>query len=133
MTLDSLRSALADIIAITQRTFVNFGDHECAQRSAALSYYALFAMFPLMLLTISTVGFMLEAGIPLTVDAQAVVLKAVEQTLPQAEELVEHIVTATRRTRGGTGLIGLIILAWSEQALLAGWSLVGFWLPVAGC
>jgi uncharacterized BrkB/YihY/UPF0761 family membrane protein len=96
MTLDSLRSALADIVTITQRAFVNFEDHECAQRSAALSYYALFAMFLLMLLAISTVGFVLEAGIPLAVHAQAVALKAVEQTLPQAEELVEHILSQTR-------------------------------------
>jgi membrane protein len=58
---------------------------------------------------------MLEAGIPLAVDAQAVTLQAVDQALPQAKELVEDILVATRRTRGGTGLIGLIILAWSAS------------------
>jgi membrane protein len=72
-------------------------------------------MFPLMLLAISSVGFMLEAGIPIAIDAQSVVLKAVDQTLPQAGELVEHILITTRRTRGGTGLLGLLILVWSAS------------------
>jgi membrane protein len=115
MTLESLRLALADIVTVTRRAFVDFGNHECAQRSAALAYYALFSMFPLLLLTISLLGFMLEAGVPMAVDGQAVVLRAVEQTLPQAKDLVEQIIVNTRRARGGTGLIGLIVLAWSAS------------------
>jgi membrane protein len=115
MTLESLRLAFADIITVTRRAFVNFGDHECAQRSAALAYYALFSMFPLLLLTISLLGFMLEAGVPMALDGQTVVLRAVEQALPQARDLVEQIMVNTRRARGGTGLIGLIVLAWSAS------------------
>jgi membrane protein len=115
MTLESLRLAFADIVTVTRRAFVNFGNHECAQRSAALAYYALFSMFPLVLLTISLLGFMLEAGVPIALDAQTVVLRAVEQALPQAKDLVEQIIVNTRRARGGTGLIGLIVLAWSAS------------------
>lgn len=115
MTLHSLRLALADIVTITRRAFVNFGTHECAQRSAALAYYAMFAIFPLLLLCISLLGFLLEAGVPMAVDAQTAVLQGVEQTLPQAKELVENILKETRRSRGETGLIGLIVLAWSAS------------------
>jgi membrane protein len=86
-----------------------------AQRSAALAYYALFSMFPLLLLTISLLGFMLEAGVPMAIDAQTIVLQAVDQTFPQANETVEQILVTTRRTRGGTGLVGLIVLAWSAS------------------
>ena len=78
MTLESFRLALADIVAISQRAFTQFGHHECAQRSAALAYYALFSLFPLLLLAISTIGFMLEAGVPLAIDAQSLVLQASE-------------------------------------------------------
>lgn len=112
---DSLRLALADITFITRRAIVAFGDDEIAQRSAALAYYALFSMFPLLLLTISLLGFMLEAGVPLAMDAQTIVLQAAQQTLPQARDLVERIIVTTRRTRGGTGLVGLIVLAWSAS------------------
>jgi membrane protein len=115
MTLDSLRRALADIVTVTTRAFVNFGIHECAQRSAALAYYALFSIFPLLLLTISILGFMLEAGVPVAVDAQTLVFDAVDRTLPQAKELVEQIVLTTRRNRGGLGFVGLIVLAWSAS------------------
>ena len=115
MTLDSLRLALADIVIVTRRALLQFGEDGMAQRSAALAYYAFFSVFPLLLLAISLLGFMLEAGVPLAVDAQTAALQAVEQTLPEAKELVERAVTTTRTTRGGTGLIGLIVLAWSAS------------------
>jgi membrane protein len=115
MTLDSLRLAVLDIMAVTRRAFATFGLHECTQRSAALAYYAFFSMFPLLLLSISILGFMLEAGVPLAVDAQTVVFDAVNRTLPQAQDLVEQIVLTTRRSRGGTGLVGLIVLAWAAS------------------
>jgi membrane protein len=117
MTLRSLRLALADILRVTRDAFAHFGDHECAQRGAALAYYAMFSMFPLLLLLISLLGFLLEAGVPLAVDAQTAVLQAVEQTLPQAKDLVENIIMTTRRARGGTGLVGLIVLAWSASSI----------------
>jgi membrane protein len=117
MTLNSLRLALGDIITITRRAFVNFGEHECGQRSAALVYYALFSMFPLLLLSISLLGFLLEAGVPVALDAQTVVFQAVEQTLPQARSMVESILLTTRRARGSTSLVGLVVLAWSASNL----------------
>jgi len=115
ITFNSLRLAMADIITITRRAFVNFGEHQCAQRSAALVYYALFSMFPLLLLSVSFLGFLLEAGVPIAIDAQTVVLQAVEQTLPQAKDMVESILMTTRKARGGTSLMGLIGLAWSAS------------------
>lgn len=114
-TLDSLRLAAADIVLVTRRAFVEFGKDEMAQRSAALAYYSMFSLFPLLLLAISLIGFMLEAGVPLAVDAQTVVLEGVEQALPEAKDLVEQILAKTRSTRGGTGLVGLIALVWSAS------------------
>jgi membrane protein len=117
VTVDSLRQALADIVLVTRHAFVKFGQDEMAQRSAALAYYACFSIFPLLLLVISLLGFMLEAGVPLALDAQTVVLEAAERTLPEATELIEETLLVTRRTRGGTGLVGLIVLAWSASSI----------------
>jgi membrane protein len=72
-------------------------------------------MFPLLLLLVSLLGFLLEAGVPLAMDAQTAVLQGLEQTLPQATDLVEGIIKTTRSARGGTGLVGLIVLAWSAS------------------
>ena len=115
VTLDSLRQALADIVLVTRRAFVEFGRDEMGQRSAALAYYALFSIFPLLLVAISVLGFMLEASVTAALDAQAVVLEAAGQTLPQATELIEEALLVARRTRGGTGLVGLIVLVWSAS------------------
>jgi membrane protein len=69
----------------------------------------------LLLLSISFLGFMLEAGVPIALDAQTIVLQAVEQALPQAEGLVKDILMQTRNIRGETGLVGLLVLAWSAS------------------
>ena len=119
MNLYAPRQALADVLGITRRALVDFGKHECTRRSAALAYYTLFAVFPLLLLSISVLAFMLEAGVPLAVDAQTAVLQAVEQTMPQTRELVEEIIVVTRRNRGGTSLVGLFVLAWSASNMFA--------------
>jgi membrane protein len=115
MTLHSFKLAFTDIVSVTRRAFVEFGKDEMAQRSAGLAYYAVFSMFPLLLLAISLIGFMLAAGVPLALDAQTIVLQAVQQALPQAQNPVEQILLTTRETRGGTGLVGLIVLAWSAS------------------
>jgi len=115
MTIDSLRQAFADIVSVTRRAFINFGKHECTQRSAALAYYALFSIFPLLLLTISLLGFMLDAGVPFAVDGQTIVLQAVDRTLPQAKDMVSQIIVTISKNRGSTGLMGLLVLAWSAS------------------
>ncbi len=115
MSLNSLRLALTDIIIITRRSFVCFGEHECSQRSAALVYYALFSMFPLLLLSVSLLGLLLDAGVPIAMDAQGVVFEAVEQTLPQATDMVKSILLATRKASGSTSLMSLLVLAWSAS------------------
>jgi membrane protein len=115
MTLKSLQLAIADIVSVTRRAFIEFGQDQMAQRSAALAYYAVFSIFPLLLLAISLIGFMLEFGVPVAMDAQTIVLDGVDQALPEAKELVQQIILTTRRTRGGIGLVGLIVLAWSAS------------------
>ncbi len=117
MSLYSLRLALIDIITITRRSFVNFGEHECTQRSAALAYYALFSIFPLLLLSVSLLGLLLDAGVPIAMDAQGVVFEAVEQTLPEATDMVESILLTTRKASGSTSLVSLIVLVLSASNL----------------
>ena len=47
-------------IPLFKRTFTAFGNDECSRLAASLAYYAVFSIFPLMLLLISVLGFWLR-------------------------------------------------------------------------
>ena len=119
MSLKTLHLALLDIITITRRSFENFTVHQCGQRAAALAYYAFFAIFPLLLMLISVLGFLLEAGWPVATNAQATVLDAVEKAAPDARSLLARSIDAARTARGGAGILSLLMLAWTASNIFA--------------
>lgn len=119
MRLKNFHLALLDILAIARCSFKNFTVHECAQRAAALAYYAFFSVFPLLLMMISVLGFLLEAGWPVATNAQATVLDAVEKVAPDARSLLARSIDAARTARGSAGLLSLLMLAWTASNMFA--------------
>ncbi len=113
----SLHPALRDAFQVTRCALSAFGDDNGPRLAAALAYYTLFALFPLLLLLISLIGFLLEAGWPVAVDAQEYVFNLVRQALPQAQELVINSVKAVQAARGRMGIVGLAVLLWSASNL----------------
>jgi membrane protein len=119
MNLQYVRLAVTDLVTITRLSFDNFAVHECGQRAAALAYYAFFSIFPLLLMMISIMGFLLEAGWPAATNAQATVLDAVEKITPDARSLLARSIDAARTARGGTGILSLLMLAWTASNIFA--------------
>ncbi len=119
MNLQYLRLAVDDLLTISRRSLNNFAAHECGQRAAALAYYAFFSIFPLLLMMISIMGFLLEAGWPAATNAQATVLDAVEKAAPEARGLLARSIDAARTARGGTGILSLLMLTWTSSNIFA--------------
>lgn len=88
----------------------NFGLARGAEAAASLSYYALFSLFPLLLVLISVVGFVLKSD-----QAYQVTLDFIVQVLPNAEELIERNFQEVLNRRGAIGLIGLVGAIWSAS------------------
>lgn len=77
--------------------------------AAAVTYYGFLSLFPMLLLGLSILGYIL-AGDP---DRQLKVFQSITSSLPGVgDEIVENLRTVMEH-RGGAGLIGLIGLAFS--------------------
>ncbi len=76
-----------------------------------MSFYAVFSLFPLLLLLIAVGSKVLE-----TADAQERLLGVVLRLVPVSRELVRQNVMAVVRVRGAVGGIGVVSLIWAATS-----------------
>ncbi|MFH1689635.1 MAG: YihY/virulence factor BrkB family protein [Candidatus Eisenbacteria bacterium] len=96
---------------ILRTAFLRLGCERGPEAAASMSFYAVFSMFPLLLLLIAVGSRVLE-----TADAQERLLEAVLRFLPVSRELVRQNVTAVVRVRGTVGGIGVAGLLWAATS-----------------
>lgn len=83
------------------------GDDLVGPRSASLAFYAFLSLFPLLLLGLSVLGFVLD-------DAQVRDWsQRIGETIPGLEELVGNNLGVLVRNRAGIGILGLVTLLWA--------------------
>lgn len=100
------------VFSILLDAFTAFSADSMSLLAASLSYYALLALFPLLLLLIVTASPFLAQG-----DVLARVLAYVEQTLPGASEEIERVLVQVLDARGPATIIGILALLWSASSL----------------
>lgn len=91
--------------------FKHFGNVRGAEASATLSYYALFSIFPLILLVIAAGGHILERRM-----GQEQLIETVVTIFPVAQDMIRRNVTQVLSSRGSISVLGLLTLAWSATA-----------------
>jgi membrane protein len=96
--------------AVTDR----YGADSGGYLAAGIAYYAFLSLFPLMLLGLSVMGFVL-AGRP---ELQAEVAEEITQAVPGLEGLIGDNLDALIATRAGAGLIGLVALLWTGTGVV---------------
>ncbi len=97
-------------LEIVRRTIKNFTLARGSEAAASLAYYALFALFPLLLVLTSIAGFILKSE-----DSYKAVLNFVFEILPNAKPIVERNLQVILNLRGTIGAIGLIGAVWSAS------------------
>lgn len=97
-------------IEIIRVTLKNFTLARGSEAAASLAYYALFSLFPLLLILVSVAGFVLKRE-----DAYQAVLTLVFQALPNAEPLIERNLQVILNRRGTIGVIGVLGAIWSAS------------------
>ena len=96
---------------LVKHSVLGFRDDNCPQMAAAISYYVLFSLFPLVILSISVLGFVLQDN-----DIERNLIDELTGLLPVDAEGAEGVEDAVREltgaSRGVLGLLGLAGLAW---------------------
>ena len=95
------------------RVVKEFGEDNCSQMAAAISYYVLFSLFPLLIFSMGIVGVVLQDS-----ALQEDLIDAILKNIPFSEDEGRNDVTDAVRGVAGVGsgvlgLFGLLGMAWS--------------------
>jgi membrane protein len=93
---------------------VNFGKDECSKQAAALSYFGLFSIFPLMLFMIYIASFFF----PSEASREALV-EYLRGFFPYGGENLGTIVAQTWKARGSIGLTSGLTLLWGGSSVFS--------------
>jgi membrane protein len=106
-----------DLLPLLSETWNEFLNDEAGQRGAALAYYAVFSLFPLLILSLAVLGFVLR-HVPAAGDSQQEVLRLVaRQVSPQfSRNLREMLKLLQEGAPSATG-VGLFILWFSASSV----------------
>ena len=86
----------------------------CPYVAAAISFYALFSFFPLVLAIISVAGFVVGPGAD-----QAELAREIAEVIPVSTEFVSETVEGVVRARAITGIASILGLLWASSAAFA--------------
>jgi membrane protein len=101
------------LLTLSRRSLEEFFADNCTQMAAAISYYVLFSLFPLLIFLVGVLGLFLQNS-----GLQEDVINAVLDNIPLSEDQGRNDVTQAVRGvagvgSGALGVFGLIGMAWS--------------------
>ncbi|MQC26086.1 MAG: YihY/virulence factor BrkB family protein [Chloroflexi bacterium] len=97
---------------ILKDTFDSYNEHRCGLWAAALAYYGLFSIFPLLLFLIFLGSQLLATG-----GYNAFLNRLLAESLPIEVANLRSIMDQALESRGSIGLIGAVGLLWSATAV----------------
>jgi membrane protein len=95
---------------IAKDAIASFSEKRASQAAAGLAYYALFSLFPLLLVLIAGSSFFLQSE-----QAFALVARILQEALPVSGQLINENLRQIWAGRGTVGVLGLLALLWSAS------------------
>ncbi len=99
---------------ILRTALSSFSDTRAPQSSAALAYYTIFAIFPLLILIISVGSFFLDRPVVLNQLTQII-----KESIPVSSQIINENLNQVVKTRGTVGFFSLLALLWSASSMFA--------------
>ncbi len=103
------------MVAIFRRAATRFSLDGCAFLAQALAFNAVFAMFPLLLLTISALGYVYGSN-----EGQAKVLSTVGSIAPAFVDMARNNLANVVAFRSLSSILGIVALWWSSKNFFLG-------------
>lgn len=86
-----------------------YGEDSAGYLASAIAYHAFLSLFPLLLLGLAAVGFILADD----ARSQAEWVGRLTRTVPGLQDLIDDALRAVVRERAGAGMIAVVGLAWT--------------------
>lgn len=106
----SLRAYFSGKLDIPRNTITSFTRARAPQAAAALAYYAILSLFPLLLILIVGGSYFL--------DSQQVYLNVTRffrEAIPVSQDWIDDVLHQVLARRGGVGIVSLLTLLWSAS------------------
>jgi membrane protein len=107
--MDKHSGGIFSILRLAIKRFIEVRGPEAA---ASIAYYAIFSLFPLILLFVSITGFLLVSE-----QTQAQVLALITQAVPISNNFVRDNLRQILEARNTGGIIGLVALLWAASGV----------------
>jgi membrane protein len=98
------------LVDLLGKAFQHFSEVRAREAAAGLAYYALFSLFPLLLILVAVGSFFLKSE-----QAFQEAVTFVTEAIPVSRTLIERNVSRVLERRGTIGVIGVIGLLWSSS------------------
>lgn len=108
----SLNELSGDRLAVLRDAFSSFAAARAVQAAASLGYYALFSLFPLLLLSIIVGSYFMDSS-----RAYANVVRSIENIIPASPQLIKENLRYVLEQRGSFTVLVLITLIWSASGV----------------
>jgi membrane protein len=96
------------------QTSLKWDQDNCPIMAASLSYYALFSLFPMLLVILSIIGWFID---PNTTEFQATKEAAQRYLPPEVHELIRGTIASLNANSVGAGIIGFSLLLFTASAV----------------
>ena len=100
------------VLGITRDAFQRFAKASGAEASASLAYYALFSIFPMILVFIVVGSYFLQREV-----VQTQLLNAITMIIPNSEEVINLNIARVFELRGSVGIFAVVSLIWSATSV----------------
>lgn len=107
--IDHLSGERINILKHALRTFT---DKQAAQASAGLAYYALFSIFPLLLVFVAGGSYFLDSN-----QVFDTVTQFIQQALPISKQAINENLHEILEERGTAGILSILTLLWSASGM----------------
>lgn len=107
------------LLTVLKRAVKDFLQDNCAQMAAAISYYVLFSLFPLLIFLISVLGMFLKNS-----ELQNRMVETIIDFIPVAESKEESLIIGAIRdvsssSNSAISILGLLGMAWAASGMFA--------------
>jgi inner membrane protein YhjD len=97
------------LVRLARAIIRRYGQDSAGYLASAVAYHAFLSLFPLLLLGLAVIGFLLAHDSP----TQAEWVDRVSRALPGLQEVIDDSLRVVVRERAGAGMIALVGLAWT--------------------
>jgi len=101
-----------DRLNILKIALKTFSETRAAESAASLAYYAIFSLFPLLLLFIAAGSYFLDSR-----QMYETVTELVQRTVPTSTQVISENLREVLDARETVGMIGLVTLLWSASGV----------------